>query len=127
MFSPDTYQDDDRPNATCTDCSADFSRADHDLGTLCDACSDRHDAHTSMLERRLTMATARPATPQLTPSEISLCVALMGQGWTLMASIERVQTLRSRLPFSTTNEPITLFLTGVALLSLAQLGRPRSQ
>jgi hypothetical protein len=31
------------------------------------------------------------------------------------------------LPFSTTNEPITLFLTGVALLSLAQLGRPRSQ
>jgi hypothetical protein len=27
----------------------------------------------------------------------------------------------------TTNEPATLFLTGVALLSLAQLGRPRSQ
>jgi hypothetical protein len=30
-------------------------------------------------------------------------------------------------PFSTTNEPITLFLTGVGLLSLAQLGRPRSR
>src|SRR4051794_17265271 len=27
-------------------------------------------------------------------------------------------------PFGTTNEPITLFLTGIALLSLAQLGRP---
>ena len=31
------------------------------------------------------------------------------------------------LPFSTTNEPITLFLTGIGLLSLAQLGRPRSR
>jgi len=30
-------------------------------------------------------------------------------------------------PFSTTNEPITLVLTGIGLLSLAQLGRPRSQ
>ena len=30
-------------------------------------------------------------------------------------------------PFSTTNEPITLFLTGIGLLSLAQLGRPRSR
>jgi len=30
------------------------------------------------------------------------------------------------LPFSTTNEPVvTLFLTGIGLLSLAQLGRPR--
>jgi hypothetical protein len=29
-------------------------------------------------------------------------------------------------PFSTTNEPITLILTGIGLLSLAQLGRPRS-
>ena len=28
-------------------------------------------------------------------------------------------------PFGTTNEPITLVLTGIALLSLAQLGRPR--
>ena len=28
-------------------------------------------------------------------------------------------------PFST-NEPITLILTGIGLLSLAQLGRPRS-
>ena len=33
----------------------------------------------------------------------------------------------SLLPFGTTSEPITLFLTGMALLSLAQLGRPRSQ
>jgi hypothetical protein len=31
------------------------------------------------------------------------------------------------VPFSTTNEPITLFLTGIGLLSLAQLGRPRSR
>ena len=31
------------------------------------------------------------------------------------------------LPFNRTNEPITLFLTGVGLLSLAQLGRPRSR
>ena len=29
-------------------------------------------------------------------------------------------------PFST-NEPVMLFLTGVALLSLAQVGRPRSR
>jgi hypothetical protein len=28
-------------------------------------------------------------------------------------------------PFSTTNEPITLILTGIGLLSLAQFGRPR--
>jgi hypothetical protein len=31
------------------------------------------------------------------------------------------------LPFSTTTEPITLFLTGVGLLSLAQVGRSRSR
>jgi hypothetical protein len=31
------------------------------------------------------------------------------------------------LPFSTTNEPITLLLTSIGLLSLSQLGRPRSQ
>lgn len=100
MFSPDDYSDDVRPNATCTDCGADFSRADHDRGTLCDPCSDRHDAHTSMLERRLVMAKATtPAAPKLTPSELALCVALLGNGYTLERAIARVQVLRVRLPF----------------------------
>jgi hypothetical protein len=104
MFSPDTYTDDVLPNATCTDCGADFSRADHDPGTLCDPCSDRRDAHTSMLERRLVMAKATPpARPIiLTPAEIALCVALIGLGWKLSHAIERVQDQRARLPF--TNE-----------------------
>jgi uncharacterized protein (TIGR03382 family) len=30
------------------------------------------------------------------------------------------------LPFGITSEPVTLFLTGLALLSLAQLGRRRT-
>jgi len=102
MFSPDDYTDDVRPNATCTDCGTDYSRADHDPSTYCDGCSDRRDAHTSMLERRLRMATVTAqgaAAPRMTPSEIALCVALMGNGYTLEKAIARVQVLRARLPF----------------------------
>jgi hypothetical protein len=95
-----------QPNATCADCGTDYSRADNDPSHYCDGCSDRRDAHTSMLERRLTMAAAKlkpgiPA-PKLTSSEIAFCVALLGQGWPLDKAIDRVQVLRSRLPFTPT-------------------------
>lgn len=97
-----------RPNATCVDCGTDFSRATNDPGEYCDGCSDRRDRHTSMLQHRLQMATARTrgsAAPKLTPSEISLVVALLGNGYTLPQAIDRIQTLRSRLPFTpSTNE-----------------------
>lgn len=52
----DQEWDDVQTNAVCTDCGTDFSRADGDVGTWCDTCSDRRDAWTSALE--LTMATA---------------------------------------------------------------------
>lgn len=103
MFRPDDYADDVRPNATCVDCGTDYSRATNDPGTYCDGCSDRRDAHTSMLQHRLKMATARTpasAAPRLTPSELVLCVALLGNGYTLAKAIDRVQVLRSRLPFT---------------------------
>lgn len=49
--------DDVRPNATCLDCGTDFSHADDDPGlSLCDACSDQRDAHTTALERRMVKA-----------------------------------------------------------------------
>lgn len=48
--------DDVRPNATCADCSADFSRADNDPGTLCDTCSDRRDAWLAAVEVRMQKA-----------------------------------------------------------------------
>ena len=41
---------------SCTDCSADFSRAENDPGTLCDACSDRRDAWLASVELRMTSA-----------------------------------------------------------------------
>lgn len=106
MFRPDDYSDDVRPNATCVDCGTDYSRATNDPGTYCDGCSDRRDAHTSMIEHRLVMAkafhgsAALAAAPKLTPSEMSLCVALLGNGYTLQKAIDRVQVLRSRLPFT---------------------------
>jgi hypothetical protein len=63
---PDEAAYDLRPNATCTDCGADFSKADADPGTLCDRCSDQRDAHTSLLELRLLMAKARRSTRPIT-------------------------------------------------------------
>jgi len=100
MFTPDAYSDDLRPNASCTDCGADYSKADHDPTTTCDACSDRRDAHTSRLERRLRMATARPPVPVLTPAEIALSVALLGCGYTLQQTIDRIQVNRAKRPLS---------------------------
>ena len=41
------------PNATCTDCGVAYSKAEMDPTTWCDACSDRRDAHTDLLEIRL--------------------------------------------------------------------------
>lgn len=108
MLLPDSAFDsyyDMRPNATCSDCGADFSRAENDPGTLCDACSDRRDAHTDLLQRRLVMAKAlEPSTalahaPKLTSGEIRFCVAMLGKGWTLQRAIEKIQVQRGRLPF----------------------------
>ena len=57
---PDDDAYDVRPNATCSDCGVDFSKADHDPTTLCDRCSDQRDAHTSLLELRLMMIQIPP-------------------------------------------------------------------
>lgn len=38
--------------------------------------------------------------PQLTPRELSYCVELLGQGWTLAAAIDRIQAQRPSLPFT---------------------------
>lgn len=94
-----------QPNATCTDCGVDFSRGENDPGTLCDPCSDRRDAHTSMLARRLVMAkalhpsAALASAPTLTAAEMSLAVALLGHGWPLQRAIDKIQVQRGRLPF----------------------------
>lgn len=101
MFNYDEFYD-VPANATCVDCGTDYSRATNDPGHYCDGCSDRRDAHTSMLERRLTMAVAKVGgtpLPKLTPSEIALCVTLLGNGWTLQKAIDRIQALRPSLPF----------------------------
>jgi hypothetical protein len=103
VFHDDAYPDDVRPNATCSDCSGDYSRADDDPSTLCDACSDRRDVHTSRLERRLVMAKAQIARgPRitLTPRELMLCVVLLGRGNTLAQAIDRIQARRGSLPFT---------------------------
>lgn len=47
------------PNATCTDCGVDYSKADGDPTTWCDACSDQRDAHTDALEMRMAKADLR--------------------------------------------------------------------
>lgn len=51
--------DDVKPNATCTDCSVDFSRAETDPGTLCDACSDRREAWLAAVHVRMRTAALR--------------------------------------------------------------------
>jgi hypothetical protein len=94
-----------QPNATCQDCGQDFSRAEDDPGPYCDACSDRRDAHTTMLEHRLVMAkalvgkSALAAAPKLTSGEMSLAVALLGLGWSLERVIDDIQKHRRSLPF----------------------------
>ncbi len=40
-----------RPTLACVDCGAPIH-----VGTLCEACADQRDAHTSALERRLAEA-----------------------------------------------------------------------
>ncbi len=45
------------PNATCSDCSAPYSRADGDPTTWCDACSDRRDGWVTAVEQRMARAT----------------------------------------------------------------------
>jgi len=52
----DLDADDVQPNAECSDCGRDYSKADHDPTTWCDACSDRRDAHTSAIEIRMAKA-----------------------------------------------------------------------
>lgn len=102
------FRDDDldscydiQPNATCSDCGADFSRGEDDPGTRCDDCSDRHDRHAAILQHRRRMAAARigaPA-PALTAPELSLVVALLGRGRTKTEALDRIQANRHRLPF----------------------------
>ena len=93
-----------QPNATCQDCSVDYSRAEDDTTPYCDACSDRRDAHTSLLQTRFIMAKAlankSPLAPalKLTSGEIASCVALLGIGVTLEKAIDKIQTQRSRQP-----------------------------
>lgn len=43
-----------------------------------------------------------PAPPQpiLTARELSLCVELLGKGWTLKEAIDRIQRERPTLPFT---------------------------
>lgn len=102
-----------RPNATCTDCGVDFHRNDNDPhpSTVCQTCSDRRDAHTTMLERRLRMAKASlhpsavlAAAPKLTSGELALAVALIGNGFSLQQAIDKIQAQRGTLPF-TPNAP----------------------
>jgi hypothetical protein len=42
-----------RPNATCSECRADFWKGRDDVGDLCDDCCDRRDAHTSAYQLTL--------------------------------------------------------------------------
>jgi hypothetical protein len=98
------------PNATCSDCGADYSRAEGDPTTTCDPCSDRRDAHTTLLERRLVMAKALVKkspladAPKLTSAELAFCVAMLGNGWTLQRAIDKIQVQRGRLPFASGSE-----------------------
>ncbi len=83
--------------ATCLDCTATVR-----IGPYCDGCRDRRDTHAALLKRRLVtlMATATAPTVRLTALEISLCVTLIGRGWTLAQAIDRVQAQRGQLPFT---------------------------
>lgn len=45
-----------RCNATCPDCGEPCWIGRDDTGSLCDACCDRRDAHSSALELRLMVA-----------------------------------------------------------------------
>ena len=38
--------------------------------------------------------------PTLTPRELSLCVELLGRGWTVDRAIDRIQAQRPSLPFT---------------------------
>src|SRR5262249_55949115 len=103
-------------------------------------CNGMHGVAPGLAEspRFLAPTVWRPACSLTTPgqeearamSRIMASIALLllavihgpSQAQALVFSV-----FQDLLPFGTTNEPITLFLTGMALLSLAQLGRPRSQ
>lgn len=94
-----------QPNSTCADCSRDFSCHEETPNPrYCDACSDRRDAHTTLLETRFVMAKAlqgkSPLAPALTltSGEIAFCVALLGMGVTLEKAIDKIQTQRARQP-----------------------------
>lgn len=95
-----------QPNATCADCSVDFScHEETPSPRYCDACSDRRDAHTD-LQARFVMAKALQGAsplagaPKLTAGELAFCVAMIGNGWTLQKAIDKIQVQRGRLPFT---------------------------
>jgi hypothetical protein len=48
----DALDADVQMNASCTDCGVDYAKAENDLSTWCDACSDRRDAWATALEIR---------------------------------------------------------------------------
>ncbi len=50
---PDLDAYDVRPNASCSDCGAEYSKADADPTTWCDPCSNRRDAWAALTEIRL--------------------------------------------------------------------------
>lgn len=93
-----------QPNATCLDCGADFSRAEDDPGPYCDPCSDRRDAHTTLLQTRFVMAKALhgasplAGAPKLTAGELAFAVAMIGNGWTLAKALDKIQAQRARRP-----------------------------
>ena len=53
----DAFDADLQPNASCSDCGVEYSKAIADQTTTCDRCSDRRDAWVTAQEIR-TMAKA---------------------------------------------------------------------
>jgi hypothetical protein len=48
--------DEIHPNASCSDCGVDYSKAEGDPTTTCDACSDRRDQWAEAYQQRLAAA-----------------------------------------------------------------------
>lgn len=72
------WDDEPRPNATCTDCALSYSKAEDDPSTTCDACSDRRDAWATATETRMAKAALPIAEqPQQPPDPGIIDVALV--------------------------------------------------
>jgi hypothetical protein len=53
-----------------------------------------------LVPRPQPVAAEPTARPILTARELSLCVELLGKGWTLKEAIDRIQAERPTLPFT---------------------------